>query len=166
MASKVSGKRARALPLVSTSGWGIVMGMLPSGWEAKANELGAVRRLRGFDSVQALLRVLLIHLVDGCSLRQTAARARAGGLADVSDVSDVALLNRLRGCGPWFEWMVRELVGRTAAHVEDATGAILAGRRLRLVDGSIVCEPGATGSTWQRCAATRCTSPAPTKARA
>jgi hypothetical protein len=126
--------------------WGIVMRMLPSGWEAKATELGAVRRLRGFDSVQTLLRVLLMHLVDGCSLRQTAARARAGGLADVSDV---ALLNRLRGCGPWFEWMVRELVGRTAAHVEDAAGAILAGRRLRLVDGSIVCEPGATGSTWR-----------------
>jgi hypothetical protein len=90
--------------------------------------------------------VLLIHLVDGCSLRQTAARARAGGLADVSDV---ALLNRLKGCGPWFEWMVRELVGRTAAGMDDAVGAIMAGRRLRLVDGSVVCEPGATGSTWR-----------------
>jgi hypothetical protein len=126
--------------------WGVVMGVLPTGWEAKAGELGAVRRLRGFDSVQALLRVLLIHLVDGCSLRQTAARARAGGLADVSDV---ALLNRLRGCGPWFEWMVRELVRRTASGVDDAAGLILPGRRLRLVDGSIVCEPGATGSTWR-----------------
>jgi len=126
--------------------WGIVMGMLPIGWEAKAGELGAVRRLRGFDSVQTLLRVLLIHLVDGCSLRQTAVRAQAGGLADVSDV---ALLNRLRGCGPWFEWMVRELVRRTALGVEDTAEPILAGRRLRLIDGSIVCEPGATGSTWR-----------------
>ena len=76
--------------------WDVVIGMLPAQWEAKAVELGAVRRLRGFDSVGSLLRVLLIHLADGCSLRETAVRASAGGLAAVSDV---ALLKRLRGCG-------------------------------------------------------------------
>ena len=30
--------------------WELVMQMLPAHWEAKAAELGAVRRLRGFDS--------------------------------------------------------------------------------------------------------------------
>ena len=79
--------------------WDVVMQMLPAQWEAKARELGAVRRqLRGFDSVSSMLRVLLIHLADGCSLRETAVRASAGGLAAVSDV---ALLKRLRGCGAW-----------------------------------------------------------------
>lgn len=67
--------------------WGVVMQMLPAQWEAKASELGAVRRLRGFDSVATVLRVLLIHLADGCSLRETAVRASAGGLAAVSDVA-------------------------------------------------------------------------------
>ena len=74
--------------------WDVVMQMLPANWEAKATELGAVRRqLRGFANVSSMLRVLLIHLADGCSLRETAVRASAGGL---STVSDVAVLKRLR----------------------------------------------------------------------
>ena len=106
--------------------WDVVTSMLPAQWQAKAVELGAVRRLRGFASVEALLRVLLIHLADGCSLRETVARARAG---DLADVSDVALLKRLRGCGPWFQWMAQEL----AASMSLLMGAdtLLAGRRVR-----------------------------------
>jgi hypothetical protein len=122
--------------------WAVVMAMLPAQWEAKAVELGAVRRLRGFGSIASLLRVLLIHLADGCSLRETAVRASAGGLAAVSDV---ALLKRLRGCGAWFEWMVREMT----AEMSMPLSAQLPGRRVRLIDGSSVCEPGATGSTWR-----------------
>ena len=125
--------------------WDVVMHMLPAHWEAKAAELGAVRRqLRGFDSVASLLRVLLIHLADGCSLRETAVRASAGGLAAVSDV---ALLKRLRGCAAWFEWMTREMAAGMALPL--AAQTLLPGRRVRLVDGSSVCEPGATGSTWR-----------------
>ena len=86
--------------------WDVVTSMLPAQWRAKAGGLGAGRRLRGFASVEALLRVLLIHLADGCSLRETVVRARAG---DLADVSDVALLKRLRGCGPWFQWMAQEM---------------------------------------------------------
>lgn len=124
--------------------WSVVTAMLPAQWQAKATELGAVRRLRGFASIEALLRVLLIHLADGCSLRETVVRARAGNLADVSDV---ALLKRLRGCGAWFQWMAQEMAAQMAWPV--ATGALLTGRCVRLMDGSVVCEPGATGSTWR-----------------
>jgi hypothetical protein len=124
--------------------WDVVMAMLPAQWQAKAVELGAVRRLRGFDNVEALLRVLLIHLADGCSLRETVVRARAG---DLADVSDVALLKRLRGCGPWFQWMAQEMAASMSLPV--ASDALLGGRCVRLVDGSSVCEPGATGSTWR-----------------
>ena len=125
--------------------WDVVMRMLPAQWEAKAVELGAVQRqLRGFDSVASLLRVLLIHLADGCSLRETAVRASAGGLAAVSDV---ALLKRLRNCAAWFEWMTREMASGMALPL--AAQSMLPGRRVRLIDGSSVCEPGATGSTWR-----------------
>jgi hypothetical protein len=124
--------------------WDVVTSMLPIQWRAKAVELGAVRRLRGFASVEALLRVLLIHLADGCSLRETVVRARAG---DLADVSDVALLKRLRGCGPWFQWMAQEMAASMSLLMGSDT--LLAGRRVRLVDGSSVCEPGATGSTWR-----------------
>jgi hypothetical protein len=118
--------------------------MLPAHWQEKAAELGAMRRARGFGSAAALLRVLLIHLADGCSLRETAVRAKAGGLASVSDV---ALLKRLRGCADWFAWMVAEMVREMAA--PSAGGSFMAGRRLRLVDGTSVSEPGARGSTWR-----------------
>jgi hypothetical protein len=124
--------------------WSVVTAMLPVQWQSKAVELGAVRRLRGFSSVEALLRVLLIHLADGCSLRETVVRARAGELADISDV---ALLKRLRGCGPWFEWMIQAMAANMSLSM--SPDAFLADRPVRLIDGSIVCEPGATGSTWR-----------------
>ena len=125
--------------------WDVVMAALPAQWRTKAVELGAVRRRpRGFASVESLLRVLMIHLADGCSLRETVVRARAG---DLADISDVALLKRLRGCGEWFRWMVQELAAGMALPV--APDALLGGRRVRLVDGSTVSEPGATGSTWR-----------------
>lgn len=124
--------------------WGVVTAMLPAQWQSKAVELGALRRLRGFKSAEALLRVLLIHLADGCSLRETAVRARAG---DLADVSDVALLKRLRGCGPWFQWMIQEMAANMSLSM--APNTLLPGRPVRLIDGSVVCEPGATGSTWR-----------------
>jgi len=67
--------------------WEVIERLLPAGWEAKAKETGTLRRCRGFPDASRLLRVLMIHLVDGCSLRETAVRAAEGELAKVSDVA-------------------------------------------------------------------------------
>lgn len=123
--------------------WRIVEAMLPDGWMSKAREFGAFQRARGIADARVLLRVMLIHLAEGCGLRDTAARASLAGLAQVSDV---ALLKRLRSCGPWFEWMAQQL--RAAQAVGNAQ-SLLAGHQLRVVDGSIVREPGVTGSQWR-----------------
>jgi len=122
--------------------WVVIESLLPPGWREAARQTGALRRERGFDGPGTLLRVLLIHLVDGCSLRETAVRAQAGGLAQVSDV---ALLNRLRGCGEWFRWMGEQI----SRHLSSNSVEVIPGRRVRLVDATVVCEPGATGSTWR-----------------
>lgn len=122
--------------------WEVIERVLPDGWQEAARRTGALIRTRGFDSPATLLRVLLIHLVDGCSLRETAVRAEAGGLAKVSDV---ALLGRLRGSGEWFRWMVEQMSRR----LSETSQEVLPGKRVRLVDASVVCEPGATGSTWR-----------------
>ena len=73
--------------------WQVVMKFLPAGWDKAAKELGALRRCRKFESAEVLLRTLLIHLAGGCSLRETAVRARQRG---ITAISDVALLKRLR----------------------------------------------------------------------
>ena len=86
--------------------WELVKRLLPEQWELKARELGAFRRGRGITDPSALLRVMLIHLAQGCGVRETAVRAQHGGL---SSVSDVAILKRLKGCGAWFEWMAGAL---------------------------------------------------------
>jgi len=125
--------------------WEIVLRLLPVGWREKARELGALRRCREFGDAATLLRVLLIHLAEGCSLRETAVRAAEGGLVQVSDV---ALLKRLKGSGEWFRWMGEALM-REWMTPRAAVPLLEAGLRLRIVDGSIVNEPGATGSTWR-----------------
>jgi hypothetical protein len=134
--------------------WAVVARFLPPGWEDQARALGALRRCRKFAGPEPLLRTLLIHLAEGCSLRETAVRARHGGLAAVSDV---ALLKRLGAAGEWLRWMAQAvmttwLLPRPPALLRPEAGVPQAGGpalRVRLVDASVVTEPGATGTTWR-----------------
>jgi hypothetical protein len=124
--------------------WQVLSTFLPVGWQNKAKELGALRRCRKFENAEILLRTLLIHLADGCSLRETAVRARHGNIASVSDV---ALLKRIKASGEWFRWMT---VGVMGCWIEKQPAAIFGkGLRIRVIDGSTVQEPGSTGSTWR-----------------
>jgi hypothetical protein len=125
--------------------WNFIVSHLPEGWVEQAKILGALKKRKKFKDVKILLRVLLIYLVDGCSLRETAARARIGKIAQISDV---ALLKRLKASGEWFLWMSQELKKswikkETKLLSNEKIGAI------KIVDGSIINEPGATGSTWR-----------------
>src|SRR5258706_9106091 len=109
--------------------WRIIESLLPAGWMEMARELGALRRTRGFADARALLRVMLIHLADGCGLRDTAVRAAQAGLADVSDV---ALLKRLKSCEHWVEGVTQQKRGSPRPREPQASGAAagpLGGRR-------------------------------------
>jgi hypothetical protein len=124
--------------------WKIMLRFLPAHWASKAAELGALARKRKIGSAEILLRVLLIHLADGKSLRTTAAYASEVGLCKIEDV---ALLYRLRVSGEWLRWMALELL---AALREERPDAKLSGKfRVRLVDGTSISEPGSTGSDWR-----------------
>ena len=116
---------------------------LPSGWQAKAKELSALRRCRKVPDAQTLLRVLLIHLAEGCSLRETSVRARKGNLIELSDV---AIMDRLRLSAEWFRWMNTEIMNSWVVR----QSATVYGKNwnVRLVDGTRVKEPGPTGSSW------------------
>ncbi|MEO5378069.1 MAG: hypothetical protein H7832_09865 [Magnetococcus sp. DMHC-6] len=79
--------------------WEYVLSLLLNDWETMARATKAVERLRDIPLIGILLRRLFMHLGLGYSLRETAARGRAGNLADVSDV---ALLKRLRNASTFF----------------------------------------------------------------
>ena len=119
--------------------WQVLLRLFPSNWEELAHSSGAVKRLRGFDSVGDLLRTLLLHIGPGYSLRETVVRAKAAGLASVSDV---ALLKRLRSAGEWWRLLAVELLREQA-------GAVAEADPIRVIDGSVISEPGPTGSQWR-----------------
>ncbi len=123
--------------------FGYVLRLLPEGWQAKAKELGALRRCRKVQSAEVLLRVLLIHLAEGCSLRETALRAARGQIAQLSDV---AIMDRLRLSGSWFRWMNVGLVQRWIER--EPRRLYGTQRRINLVDATRIQEPGPTGSSW------------------
>jgi hypothetical protein len=122
--------------------WQVLMTLLPEGWQGDAFASGAVGRLRGFDNVADLLRTLLMHVGNGYSLRETATRAKAAGLASLSDV---AILDRLRTAAPWWRRLCARLLEENGMRVPQQTG----GRVFRAVDGTVIQEPGKTGSSWR-----------------
>ena len=135
-------------PMIQTDeNWHTLCSFFPPGWRSKAFVLGACRRLRAFSSVDELLRILLVHLAEGFSLKQTCAIAAQAGWADISSVS---LMKRLQKASEWLQWMARELITQHhPARVSLQRPDWLAGRRVKSIDASVVSEPGSTGTNWR-----------------
>jgi len=124
--------------------WPVVTSFLPSDWQEKAKELGAYCYIRAFPNPGALLRTLLIHLVDGCSFRETAVRAKQSGIADVTDV---AVIKRLRNAAEWLRWMAQGVMQRWLDKTQHEIGRGI--NRIRIIDGSTIQEPGSKGTSWR-----------------
>jgi len=120
--------------------WVVLRRFLPPGWEEQARVSGALKRARGVSGSEALLRILLIHLANGCSLAETSVRARQAGLGRMSAV---ALFKRLRAAETWLRWLAQQIRGVCRL----PAGGV--GRRLRVVDATAVSEPGSTGTDWK-----------------
>jgi hypothetical protein len=100
--------------------------------EASARETKAFQRPREITSAADLLRLVLAYCMGSSGLRSTAAWAASVGLADMSNV---AVLYRLRQCGDW----LAVLIGRVLGSIAPEAGM---GRLLRLVDGTTVPQAG------------------------
>ena len=131
-------------PLQGLDDWEILLNFLPAGWAEKAIELRALARRRKIGSAETLLRVLLIHLADGKSLRTTAAYSHEVNLCDINDV---ALLHRLRASESWFRWMSREMI--KDLQCPGLPDSLSQKFRVRIVDGTAITEHGSTGSGWR-----------------
>lgn len=79
--------------------WQVLTSLFPEGWDQQAKETGAMERQRGITSAETLLRLFLLHIARGYSLRETSVRAEEAGLATISDVGLLKRLRRSRnGC--------------------------------------------------------------------
>jgi Transposase DDE domain len=100
--------------------------------EASAREAKAFVRRREIPNAVALLRLVLAYCLGERGLRSTAAWAASIGLADLSNV---ALLYRLRRCGDWLTMLVEHLL--TAAAPKASRG-----RLIRIIDATTVPKAG------------------------
>jgi Transposase DDE domain len=100
--------------------------------DASARETKAFSRRREIPDAVALLRLVLAYCLGERGLRSTAAWAASIGLADLSNV---ALLYRLRRCGDWFAVLVGRLLAVAAPKASR-------GRLIRIIDATTVPKAG------------------------
>ena len=121
--------------------WPILLSFFPDNWIELASKTQAIKGLRKDKEAENYLRTLLIHVGCGYSLRETATRAKLSGLADISDV---ALIGRLRKAKDWLHSMCVELFEQQGIAFNKESDF-----QVRLFDATNVKEPGKTGSLWR-----------------
>jgi hypothetical protein len=123
--------------------WEFLTEFLPKDWREQARRTGALKRARGIRSPDCLLQLLLMHTATGLSLRQTVVRAREQSIADISDV---ALLKRLRSSEAWLRFLTSHL---TEINQAEIVRKYSAQRQIRVVDATTVQEQGGAGTDWR-----------------
>ncbi|MGA1824086.1 MAG: IS4 family transposase [bacterium] len=121
--------------------WPILLSFFPDNWIEMASESNALKGLRKDKAAENYMRTLLIHIACGYSMRETAARAK---LANLADISDVAMIGRLRKAKNWFHRMCVALFEEQGIVMHTKSDF-----QIRLFDATNVKEPGKTGSLWR-----------------
>lgn len=121
--------------------WNVIEALLPAGWKQAARDLRAFQRARYMMDPAVLLRLLLFHAVNDGGLRETVAQAGASGIVQMSQV---ALLKRLRTSGPWLSWLGAELCRRLRSEP-----CLPEGLRPRAIDSTTVQGPASRGTEWR-----------------
>ena len=121
--------------LIINDEWCHVLNMLPGDMEESCDAKLAIRRRRQITSPQNLLRLCLGYSLCDMSLRQLAAWSAVSGLGELSDV---AILKRLRASSDWLGHLVFQWLEQHG--VDSVTGA---GQwRVRLIDATTIQRPG------------------------
>jgi hypothetical protein len=108
--------------------------------EASARETKAFVRARVIENAVDLLRMILAYCVGERGLRSTASWAASIGLVDISNV---ALLYRLRQCGDWLAILVGHALAAGAPQASR-------GRLIRIIDATTVPKAGTLAKTKNR----------------
>ena len=121
--------------------WDLLVSFFPANWRHLAPLSGALKGLRRDKSEENLLRVLMLHVGCGFSMRETVVRAKQAQLAELSSV---ALFKRLRKSKDWLYRLCWALFEERGLRIQTPPN-----QRLRLLDSTQVKEPGKTGSLWR-----------------
>jgi len=121
--------------------WNLLLSFFPPNWKELGHVSEALKGLRQDKNEENYMRTLLLHLGCGFSMRETVVRARQAKLAELSDV---ALLKRLRKSKEWLYSLCCALFEERGLVTQSAPL-----RTLRLIDATVVKEPGKTGSQWR-----------------
>jgi hypothetical protein len=121
--------------------WELLTTFFPAHWKDLAKASGALKGLRQDKGEENYLRVLMLHFGCGLSMRETVTRANEAKLAKLSSV---ALFKRLRKSREWLYQLCRALFEERGIEPTIATK-----HNLRLVDGTLIKEPGPTGAQWR-----------------
>src|SRR5437762_1714321 len=108
--------------------------------ETTGRESRAFLRSRAIQTAVDLLRILLAYCLGDKGLRLTAGWAAS---VELADVSNVALLYRLRQCGAWLSLLIGQLLSAAAP-------AASRGRLIRIIDATTVCKAGKLAKTRNR----------------
>lgn len=119
--------------------WPFILTLLPQNLDESAAECGALVRKRGIRDAEALLRILLTYGCTDLSLKSVAAWAEQAGL---SECSTPALFYRVRDSHRWLAELLTQVLAPQLRPVES-------GLRLRVVDATVLCGPGAEGTEWR-----------------
>ena len=119
--------------------WAYVVTLLPRDLDESARRTGALVRCRNVSDSAALLRMILAYAITDLSLKDVAAWAQALHLASITGPG---LFYRLREAENW----LRELLAHT---LQASVAPSPPGRRLRMVDATVVNGPGPRSTDWR-----------------
>jgi hypothetical protein len=117
---------------LEAASWAELTGVLASDLDASAKAGGALLRRRGIRSAQDLLRMIFAYAICDWPLRMVGAWLVISGLADISDV---AILQRLRHSQRWLGQLIFALLGRRQVCLAAQPGV-----RVRIVDATEIAD--------------------------
>lgn len=127
---------------LSSAAWNDLADWFPRDLETLAASSGGFQRRREIKTPLDFLRVALVYGVLDLSLRSVAAWCAEHR---VGELSDVAILGRLRRGWPFLAEVFRSMLSRQVV----ARPVSILARRVRLVDATTLSAPGSTGADWR-----------------
>lgn len=125
--------------------WSILRGWLSDDLASCAQRCGFMRRSTGRVDAEMWLRLILMHVAGGLSLKQTMLRAAE---LEWCELSHVALFKRLRVSHEWLSELCGGLLEWQRKRI-DELHPWPEGWNVKLIDATDVQEPGSTGTAWR-----------------